>query len=344
MTLFELCLLQQRKKVSAVTIPIPGVYLVGFTDSLALSTDGINYTPIHNGGNYCSVLFKNRIFVSYPNSILAYSQELTRADALNKNITMSQIELSSQGLSNIYDMATNGTILVAVLSANETNTIAYSYDGLTWTGCGMVIGRFGGTRIKWDGNRFIAAGWGLSGTLFSSVDGISWTTLMDATVFGAYDSGYSGSVTDFVVNGNTIVCSGYKGDKSSTTVAVSNNAGISWTALSNPVEQTRTDTVVWDGFRYLMGGYSQIKISESADGLTNWTAITVPRGIFRMLTYKQSVVGLVRSFNSGLPTLMFFAPGNNTIVQSVYLATGTWVSGSSLTIYALEDFPEALPA
>lgn len=342
MTLFELCLIQQRKKVTAVTIPIPGVYLVGFTDSLALSTDGINYTPIHNGGNYCSVLFKNRIFVSYPNSILAYSQELTRADILNKNVSMSQISVADQGINYIRSMATNGTVLVAVLGSGGTNTIVYSYDGLTWTGSGMVFS-YAGTVVKWVGNKFIAAGHGTSGTLFSSPDGISWTQMMNASVFGSYNSYYGGYVSDFVVNGNTIVCSGYKGDASSTTVAVSNDAGISWTAMSNPMATTRTDAVVWDGFRYLMAGYSGLKISESVDGVTNWTAIPVPREIFKMLTYKQSVVGLVGSFNSGLPTLMFFAPGNNTIVQSVYLATSsTWLTGSSLTIYALEDFPEAL--
>ena len=55
-----------------------------------------------------------------------------------------------------------------------TNTIAYSYDGINWTGLGSTIFSLYGTGIAWNGTMWVATGTGTNSTAYSYV-GFNWT-------------------------------------------------------------------------------------------------------------------------------------------------------------------------
>ena len=76
------------------------------------------------------------------------------------------------------DVAYNGRQFVAVGSG--TNSIAYSTDGLTWTGIGATIFTSAGNGISWNNERWVAVGFGGPPIAYSS-NGISWTTVSTST-------------------------------------------------------------------------------------------------------------------------------------------------------------------
>ena len=77
-----------------------------------------------------------------------------------------------------------------VIGGTGTNQISYSTDGITWHGCGSVVGTAGGEAvvdIEWSGSAFIAA----HNTpeagyvqLLRSTDGITWTKILASAVSG----------------------------------------------------------------------------------------------------------------------------------------------------------------
>ena len=79
---------------------------------------------------------------------------------------------------NGYDIAYNGRRFVAV--GQGTNSIAYSNDGLTWTGIGATIFTGAGSGIAWNNERWVAVGSGGPPIAYST-DGISWTSVSTST-------------------------------------------------------------------------------------------------------------------------------------------------------------------
>jgi len=73
-----------------------------------------------------------------------------------------------------YGVAWNGTRFV--VGGRGTNSLAYSTDGITWTGLGTGIFSTTGYSIAWNGTRFVATGAGTN-TIAYSDDGITWTGL-----------------------------------------------------------------------------------------------------------------------------------------------------------------------
>ena len=78
-----------------------------------------------------------------------------------------------------YGVAWNGTMWVAV--GQGTNTIAYSSDGITWTGLGTSAFSSVGHGVAWNGTRWVAVGQGTNTIAYSS-DGITWTGLGTSTL------------------------------------------------------------------------------------------------------------------------------------------------------------------
>jgi hypothetical protein len=74
-----------------------------------------------------------------------------------------------------YGVAYNGSQWVAV--GQGTNAIAYSNNGLTWSGSsnGNTIFSFQSYCVVWDGNQWIAGGQGTN-QLAKSNDGITWSS------------------------------------------------------------------------------------------------------------------------------------------------------------------------
>jgi hypothetical protein len=74
----------------------------------------------------------------------------------------------------------NGSIWVAG-GQGTINTLAWSYDGITWTGLGKSIFSSNVRGIAWNGPRWVAVGDGTANTIAYSTDGISWTVISTST-------------------------------------------------------------------------------------------------------------------------------------------------------------------
>jgi hypothetical protein len=91
-------------------------------------------------------------------------------------------------------VAWGGNTWVAV-SSGSTNTIAYSFDGITWVGLGKTIFSTSGRRVRWNGSLWVAVGSGTGNTIAYSRDGISWiglgTSIFLGTDTGGFDVAYN---------------------------------------------------------------------------------------------------------------------------------------------------------
>jgi hypothetical protein len=86
-----------------------------------------------------------------------------------------------------------------------TNSIAYSSDGINWTGLGTTIFSGAGYGVEWNGTRWVAVGNGINIIAYSS-DGITWTGL-GTTIFSATGNGvaWNGGKAGVFMNPNPLV-------------------------------------------------------------------------------------------------------------------------------------------
>jgi len=139
-----------------------------------------------------------------------------------------------------------------------TNTIAWSPDGISWTGLGTSTFTTTGLGIAWNGSMWVAVGMGTN-TIAYSYNGTTWTGL-GTSVFSGYANGvaWNGSIWVAVGKGNN-------------TIAYSSN-GITWTGLGNSVFSSYGNGVAWNGSRWVAVGTGTNTIAWSADGI-NWTGL-----------------------------------------------------------------------
>lgn len=161
-----------------------------------------------------------------------------------------------------YGVAWNGSLWVAV--GGIVNSIAYSTDGVIWTGIGNSIFSTG-KGITWSGTVWYAVGTGPN-TIAYSTDGITWTGLGSILFTTAYSICY----------GNGMWIAVGEGDN---TIAYSND-GITWTGLGL-IFRNKGNGVKWNGSifiatgnDYVSGlGFDQVhSIFTSNDGI-NWTGV-----------------------------------------------------------------------
>ena len=98
--------------------------------------------------------------------------------------------------------------------------MAYSYDGINWTGLGKTIFSDYGFGVAWNGTLWVAVGLGATNTMAYSSDGITWTGLED-TIFSSGrgvggNSGIGATVVEsqMVLNSNLDVVADSYYDKS----------------------------------------------------------------------------------------------------------------------------------
>ena len=194
------------------------------------------------------------VFCCFGNNTLAYANanDIRNLTVLGKTI------FSTSGNA----VAWNGTMWVAV--GNGTgNTIAYSYDGITWTGLSTSIFSTSGNGIAWNGKMWIAAGTGTN-RLGYSYDGINWTGATTTNILVTSGNGVAW-------NGNLWVAVGSGGN----TIAYSSN-GTSWNgATTTNIFSTSGNGVAWNGNMWIAGGQGTNTLAYSYDGMT-WTIITSP--------------------------------------------------------------------
>jgi hypothetical protein len=127
-----------------------------------------------------------------------------------------------------YQVTWNGALWVAVGDGSSTsNTIAYSYDGLNWSGLGKTIFSTSGSSVEWNGTIWVAVGSGTN-TIAYSYNGINWVGL---------------GTSIFSTSGNTVTWTGtrwYAIGSGTNTIAYSYN-GVNWIGLGNILFTTGID-------------------------------------------------------------------------------------------------------
>ncbi|MCX5677846.1 MAG: hypothetical protein NTY76_01930, partial [Candidatus Omnitrophica bacterium] len=194
-----------------------------------------------------------------------------------------------------------------------TNALAYSSDGINWTGLGTSIFSNGGMAAAWNGTRFVAVGQGQATTSIAySFDGITWNAVPNSRQILDYGC-------DVAWNGTRWVAAGATGSSINGSIAYSPD-GITWTGLGTNVFPDRAWAVCWNGTRFVAGGNGANTLAYSPDGLT-WTGLG--SSIFSTLCRKIAWNG---------SRFVAVGQGTNTLA---YSSDGTtWVGLGSSTFSA----------
>ena len=146
-----------------------------------------------------------------------------------------------------------------------SSTMAYTYDGLTWTPLGNSV--FADcSAVAWNGSLWVAGGYGNNHLVYSS-DGINWTASTSGNlVFGqCFTVAWNGSLW-------------LAGGEGTNTLAWSSD-GINWTGLEASVFSSVCNAVAWNGSLWVAGGTGINTLAWSSDGI-NWTLSTSGNSIF----------------------------------------------------------------
>ncbi len=151
----------------------------------------------------------------------------------------------------------NKVKMVAVGTGGTNSSIAYSYDGINWTGAGNIFSI--ANCVAWNGNMWMVGG-SSSPYIVYSLNGINW--------FPSYNSVLN-NVKGIASNGSMWVAVGEGGGTNS--IAYSTD-GIVW----NPASASASDIfstaygVAWNGSIWVAVGTGLNTIANSTDGI-NWT-------------------------------------------------------------------------
>ena len=123
-----------------------------------------------------------------------------------------------------------------VAVGDAPTTIAYSSDGINWTGLGITIFSTEGNGVAWNGSLWVAVGGGTNTIAYSS-DGSNWTGL-GTSIFSSegYGVAWNGSLWVALGSGAT------------DTIAYSSD-GINWIGLGKSIFSNPGNGVAWNGSR-----------------------------------------------------------------------------------------------
>jgi hypothetical protein len=156
-----------------------------------------------------------------------------------------------------------GTVTIrhpVIAVGSGANSLAYSPDGVQWTGLGTNIFSGSGNGIAWNGSRWIACGTGTN-TLAYSIDGLRWIG-MGTSVFSTQANGVDWNGSRWVAVGSGTNSIAYSAD------------GMTWTgSTSGNSIFTSANDIAWNGTRWVAVGQGTNSIAYSTDGIT-WTAIS----------------------------------------------------------------------
>ena len=160
----------------------------------------------------------------------------------------------------------NGTTWL-VGGRGTTNTLAYSTDGIAWSGLGLDIEV---RDIQWTTNQWLALGESSSG------NHVKYTTVKSGQSgwTNASNQPFSTRANGAFWNGQTTVAVGQGGNS----IATSTDGGITWTGLGTTVFSVKGNGVAWNDVRWIATGESEATQSEattiaySNDGTTWYQA------------------------------------------------------------------------
>jgi len=144
------------------------------------------------------------------------------------------------------------------VGSGSTNTLAYSSDGISWTGLGKTTFSVNAQDVAWNGSIYVAVGQGTNSIAYSS-DGITWTGL-GTSIFSSAGRGVAWSGTRWVASGQGTNTLAYSSD------------GITWTGIGTSIFSVIGQKIVWNGSIFCAVGEGTNSIAYSSDGIT-WTGL-----------------------------------------------------------------------
>lgn len=243
-------------------------------NSLAYSYNGINWTGLGVVGNLdlgvYTVLWGGNKWLAGGRSSSPTVQRIIYSNTGNSNWSA----VSSSGVtgkfvgycSSISWVSNIGSTYIqqpVIAGGQGTNTLAYSPDGIQWTGLGTNTFSTRCNGVVWSGNLWVACGQGTN-SLAYSYDGLNWTGLGSSIFSTGFCVAWNG--TRFVAGGEGTNVLAYSSD------------GISWTGLGSILFTSVGSArgIAWNGTSFVAVGYTTVTglIAYSSDGLS-WTQATV---------------------------------------------------------------------
>ena len=166
----------------------------------------------------------------------------------------------------VKGFASNGEVIVAI-GQGTSHHLAYSYDdGTTWKGAGIPAGTTIGNGISWCNDRFIGGFTTAtsSTTCAYSFNGIDWVS------YGAV-SPFDNEGVQSASNGSTTVLVG--GYSNQVYASIDLNGSGNWNATAFGILDFLGQAVIWTGSLFIVGGYGSVNtIGYSYDGF-NWVGL-----------------------------------------------------------------------
>jgi hypothetical protein len=163
-----------------------------------------------------------------------------------------------------------------VAVGSGTNTIAYSNDGLIWSGGTGAVPNQIGIDAEYNGTKWAAVGFG-NPKIMTSNNGINWTGSTNG------NSMFSGQGNALCWNGSIWVAGGSTQGGGTNTTAYSYDA-MNWTASTNNVFGDICNDIAWNGTMFVGVGNSTNKVAYSYDAIT-WTASTSGNNLITLAGY-----------------------------------------------------------
>jgi hypothetical protein len=298
----------------------------GSANTLAYSIDGMHWTGLGKtvfANEAVGLGWNGKIWVATgstdASNALAYSWDGLSWTGLG--VAMFGVTDNSQV--SVMDVTWNGRqwVAVAAVAGSGTTLMAYSSNGINWTGFSDGQGMGSACCVCWSGSTWIIGGADQSGNGMI----ITSTTLIGGGTWTSVTNPFSSTVTGLASNGQIVVAIGRvwtPGSGSSLAYSTDLYAN-NWTGLGDTVFSDASaniagfgsSTVVWNGSRFAAFGSNNgvAREATSRDGIT-WNVSSSATTIFGSTAGKRACGGAYNLL-PGLNTVTFpansIAVGNN---------------------------------
>ena len=243
---------------NAHTVEWNGTQWTIFGDNTARSANGIEWTLEYTESSSPTPVYNDVFFLqetsgnTYLKSVDGVSWD--SFSALH-DLSMSLVHQFAQNTSN---EAVANIQPLSIATGEGVNTLAYSSDGIFWTGLGSNVFTERANRAVWNGRLWVAVGKG-GHWVATSYDGLIWTGRNATWMVEGYDVAWNG--VRFVA----------VGEGAETTLATSVD-GIVWEPVANSTAlfATRASAITWTGRAWFAYGSGGNTTAQSLDG-QGWT-------------------------------------------------------------------------
>jgi hypothetical protein len=262
-----------------------GTYIISVSQSVSTTITGTL-----TAGGTCAVWSGNRFVVGLKNATaLSYITSpdgiLWTSNAANQftapyGIAWSSYQPGSQ-ITNVNVAIQQPTLAFG----SGVNTIAYSYDGISWRGIGKDLFTTSGYGGCWNGTIWVAGGISSQSVFTGSISGYTLTVTLISSgslSVGQYITGTNILPNTFITAGSGLSWTiNLPQNVSSTTITANNGVlgysydGINWRPVTQTVLTGIIYNVVWNGTLFVAagGGSTGYCLAYSYDGINNWTAV-----------------------------------------------------------------------